>query len=61
MRKFEILSIEGDPSGPGPDRAWKIFYKAIENKKWVRKSLWVIARNLKEAKEEAERRFGGKD
>ena len=60
MRKFEILGLEMSPSGPGPDRAWKISYKAIVNKKWINKDLWVIGRNSEDARKEAELKFGGK-
>jgi hypothetical protein len=57
MRHFEILSVEESPGGPGPDRAWKINYKAIIKKQWVESSLWIIARNADQAKERAIIRF----
>jgi hypothetical protein len=60
VRKFEILNIELSPGGPGPDRAWKITYKAIRDKLWVENHLWIIARTEKEAKSKAESRFGDK-
>lgn len=61
LRKFEILDIISDPSGPGPERYFKIKYKAIVSKEWVEKQLGVIARNKDEAREEAIKRFGGKN
>jgi hypothetical protein len=61
MRKFEIIDVKESPGSPGPDRLWKIFYKAIVDKKWVSSELWIIARNSKQAKERALNRFGGKE
>ena len=61
LRKFEILSVELSPGGPGPERAYKIEYRAIRHKEWVVDLLWVIARNEKEAREQAMNRFGGKE
>jgi hypothetical protein len=61
LRKFEILDIIGEPGGSGPDRFFKIKYKAIVNKEWVEKTLGVIARNKDEARQEAMKRFGGKN
>jgi hypothetical protein len=61
LRKFEILRIELSPGGPGPERAWQVFYKAIKNKKWKNGSLWVIARTVAEAQQKAQDRFGGID
>jgi hypothetical protein len=61
LRKFEILDIISDPSGPGPERYFKIKYKAIKNKEWVEKQLGVMARNKDEAREKAMELFGGKN
>jgi ribosomal protein L20A (L18A) len=61
LRKFEILGVIADPSGPGPDRYFKIKYKAIKNKEWVEKQLGVMARNETEARDKAMKRFGGKN
>lgn len=61
MRKFEILDIELSPGGPGPDRIWKVLYKAIRSKKWVTKSLWIVARNFEKARSKANLRFGDKN
>lgn len=58
MRKFEVLAVEESPGGPGPDRLWKIHYKAIVKKQWKTDSLWIIARNAKQAREQAVLRFG---
>ena len=60
LRKFEILSVELSPGGPGPERAYKINYRAIKNKLWEERQLWVIARNEQEARAQAMIRFGGK-
>ena len=60
LRKFEILSVELSPGGPGPDRCYKINYRAIRNKLWEERQLWVSARNEKDAREQAMKRFGGK-
>ena len=60
LRKFEILSVELSPGGPGPERAYKIEYRAIRHKEWVVDLLWVIARNEAEARHQAEQRWGGK-
>ena len=60
LRKFEILSVELSPGGPGPNRAYKINYRAIKNKLWVEDLLWIIARNEKEARAQAMNRLGGK-
>lgn len=61
LRKFKIISIELDPSGAGPDRAWQITYTAIINKQWQTNKLWVIANNEKDARHTATSRFGGKE
>ncbi len=61
MRKFKILDIELDPSGPGPERIWTISYTAIKNKKWVTSKLSVVANNKENARREAEQRFGEKN
>ena len=61
LRKFEILSVELSPGGPGPERAYTVNYRAIKNKVWVENKLWVIARTEKEAREQAMNRFGGKE
>ena len=55
LRKFEILSVELSPGGAGPQRAYRIKYRAIGHKEWVEDLLWVIARNEQEAREQAER------
>jgi hypothetical protein len=60
LRKFEILNAKLSPGGPGPERAWKITYKAIRDKLWVESHLWIIARNEKEARSKAENRFRDK-
>ncbi len=60
LRKFEILSVELSPGGAGPERAYRIKYRAIENKQWTENQLWVIARNEVEARHQAEQRWGGK-
>ena len=60
LRKFEILSVELSPGGPGPERLYRINYRAIENKQWTENQLWVIARNETEARHQAEQRWGGK-
>lgn len=60
LRKFEITSIEEEPGGPGPDRAWQISYRAIVKKLWIERKLWVIAKNKQEAEQKALKRFGGK-
>ena len=61
LRKFVIMSVEMDMSGPGPDRAFKIHYRAIKNKVWVENKLWIIAKTAKEAREKALQRFGGRN
>lgn len=60
MRKFEIISVSLNPGGAGPERLWFVKYRAIKNKKWIEKELLVLARNEKEARHNAENRFGGK-
>jgi hypothetical protein len=57
MRNFEVLSVEESPGGPGPDRAWKVHYKAYVKKQWKTDVLWMIARNANQAKERAMARF----
>lgn len=61
LRKFEILGVELSPGGAGPERAYKIKYRAIRYKEWVEDLLWIIARNEQEAREKAMNRFGGKE
>lgn len=61
LRKFEILGIVLSPGGPGPERAYKVIYKAIKNKVWIESELWIIARTAKEAREKAFKRFGGRN
>ena len=58
MRNFEVLSVEESPGGLGPDRAWKIQYKAYIKKQWKTDVLWMIARNANQARERAVARFG---
>lgn len=58
MRNFEVLSVEESPGCPGPDRVWKIHYKAYVKKHWKTDELWVVARNAKQAREQAMIRFG---
>jgi hypothetical protein len=58
MRKFEILAVEMDNSGPGPDRLFRVTYRAIVNKKWIEKTLNIIAVNTAQARERAIARFG---
>lgn len=57
MRKFEILGIELSPGGPGPNRLWRVHYKAIVKKQWTEGKLWILARNAKQAEERALLRF----
>lgn len=59
-RKFEIVGVEESLGGAGPERLFKIKYKAIENKKWTDGTVWMVAKNKEEAKEKSLRRFGGK-
>lgn len=59
MRKFEILGVELEPGGSGPERSYKIRIRAIINKQWVEKELWAIARTEAEARRKMEQRFGG--
>jgi hypothetical protein len=61
MRKFEILSVKESPGGPGPSRVWIVHYRAIQDKKWIEKDLWIVARTAAAAKHQAEQRFGGKE
>jgi len=58
MRNFEVLSVEESPGGPGPDRLWKIHYRAYVKKQWKTGELCIIARNTKQARERAMLRFG---
>ena len=60
-RKFEIISVELSPGGPGPTRSYRVKYRAIENKKWVEREIWSVGRNETEARNKAEQRFGGKN
>ena len=60
MRKFEILDVELSPGGPGPERAWRVHYKAIVSKKWVEDQLWILACTAEQARAKAMERFGGK-
>lgn len=60
FRKFEVLSVELSPGGPGPERAYKIVYRAIKDKEWITGTMWSIGRNETEAKRNIEQRFGGK-
>lgn len=57
MRKFEVLSVEESPGGPGPDRLWKAHYKAYVKKQWKTSALWMVARTAVQAKERAIERF----
>ncbi len=61
IRKFEILDVIDSPGGSGPERAFKIKYKGIVNKEWKESELWVIAKNKDDAKEQAMKRFAGKE
>ena len=60
LRHFEVTDAEGTSGSPGPERAWKVGYKAIRDKKWITGFVWMIARTAKEAKEEANKRFADK-
>lgn len=57
MRKFEILFVEEVPGGSGPERVWKVHYKAYTKKQWVQDTLLVIAKNAIQASELANLRF----
>lgn len=57
MRNFEVLSVEESPGGPGSERVWKITYKAYVKKQWAQDTLWIVARNAKQAQERAMIRF----
>jgi len=59
MRKFEILGVELVPGGSGPERSWRIRFRAIINKQWVEQERWAIARTEAEARRKMEQRFGG--
>ncbi len=61
FRKFEIISVIESPGGAGPERLWKVNYKAIVEKNWKVGFLNVLARNAQEAKEKAYNRFGGQN
>jgi len=61
MRKFEVLSVELSPGGPGPEQAWSCTCRYIKGKQWVETKLWSVARNAQEAKRDLEQRFGGKN
>jgi hypothetical protein len=61
FRKFEILSAELSPGGPGPERLYRIKYRAIVNKQWVEGELSSLGRNEQEAIAKAQNRFGGKE
>jgi hypothetical protein len=61
FRKFEILRMELSPGGPGPERLWRVHYRAIKNKKWVEGALWSLGRTEAEAKQKALTRHGGWD
>lgn len=58
LRKFEIINVELVPGGPGPERAYKVYYRAIKDKKWVESFLWSIGKNEKEARDRVIERFG---
>lgn len=60
-RKFEVLSVELSPGGPGPDRLYRCKCRYIKDKQWVEKELMSIARTANEAKRKLEHRFGGKN
>ena len=59
LRKFEIVKCVLSPGGPGPERAYSLYYRAIKNKKWIEDKLWIIANSEKQARSEAMSRFGG--
>jgi hypothetical protein len=58
MRNFEVLSVELSPAGPGPDRLWKIYYRAYVKKQWKTDVLWMMAQNANQARSQAMARFG---
>lgn len=60
-RKFEILTIELSPGGPGPERLYRCNCRFIKDKKWIEQELLAVARNAEEAKRKLEQRFGGKN
>lgn len=60
MRNFEILDIEIDMSGPGPDRLFRIQYRAYIKKQWVERAVHVLARNEDQAREKALTQFSDK-
>jgi hypothetical protein len=60
LRKFEILNVELNPGGPGPERLYIVKYRAIKNKQWIEGYFYIVARNEKEARNKAEQRWGGK-
>lgn len=60
-RKFEVLSVELSPGGAGPEYAYRCKCRMIENKKWIEKEFWSLARNKDEAKTKLEERYSGKN
>jgi hypothetical protein len=58
LRKFTVTGVTSDPSGPGPDRVWRVGYTAIRKKKHVSGALFIVARTGKQAEERAIARFG---
>lgn len=61
LKHFEVLSVEIVPGGAGPDRCWKVYYKAYMKKKWVEDYLWSFGRTADQAKERAEIRHGTRE
>lgn len=60
LRKFEILNVELNVGGAGPERLFTVKYRAIKSKKWIEGYFPIMARNEKEARHKAEQKWGGK-
>ena len=60
MTKFEILNVHAEPGAPGPDRFWKIHYRARVKKELITSTLTIIARTEAQARDRALLRFGDK-
>lgn len=60
MTKFEILNVDVEPAGTGPDRFWKIHYRARVKKELITSTFMIMARTEAQARDRALLRFGDK-
>lgn len=61
IRKFTVVNVELTNKAPDGKNLFSITYAGIEKKKWIQRKVWIFAKDVLQAKQRAEKRFGGKE